>query len=294
MDFELSQKDDIWVASYSAMAGPCEIHMTCTLQSEAEELASLAVHETRRIEKKYSRYRDDNIVHAINSSQGNAVAIDDETSRLLHFADQCYIMSGGLFDISSGVLRKAWTFKGAEVDPDAKAIIKLLDRVGWQKARLTADSIKLKYGMEIDLGGIGKEYAVDRVAQILFGQNSLAVMVNFGGDIRVAAPDGEKRKWTIGIENPRQENSPVGHIEIVSGAVATSGDSRRYCMYQGKRLGHILNPRTGWPIEDLPRSVTVIGENCLEAGFLATLAMLRGAGAEEFLKEQGVTHYCAR
>jgi len=281
-----------WVIEYAAMAGPCEVLVRCASESEAGRLASLAFSETSRIEQKFSRYRDDSIVHAINNSQGKAVPIDEETSQLLEYAGQTCSLSGGLFDITSGVLRRAWSFDGREVTPDCGQIAELLEHVGWNKVKLADDHIRLLPGMEIDLGGIGKEYAVDRVARLLYELGGQSLMVNFGGDIRAIRSDPKHPAWIVGVEDPGVENAAIGLAELAHGAIATSGDSRRYCMVNGKRLGHILDPRTGWPVEGAPRSISVIGDYCLEAGMLATIAILHGKDAETFLTAEQVKHHC--
>ncbi|MCB2230350.1 FAD:protein FMN transferase [bacterium] len=294
--YVLNRRDDVWVAEYSAMAGPCEVHMATDRQSEADRLASLALSETRRIEQKFSRYRDDNIVHQINSSNGEPVAVDDETARLLEYAKQVHALSEGQFDITSGVLRRAWVFRGEVVVPDREFIDELLERVGWERVTWDGSSLTMAPGMEIDFGGIGKEYAVDKVAGMLFEQSGLSLMVNFGGDIRTIVAEGSARSWLVGIEDPSvvkglSGSSAVGHAELTNGAIATSGDTNRFCIVDGKRLGHILNPKTGWPVAGAPRTVTVITSTCVEAGFLATMAVLSGAGAEAFLQAQGVKYH---
>lgn len=276
------------------MASPCEILLFSHEASEAGHAASLAFNETIRIERKYSRYRDDNIVHAINHSNGAACELDEETTRLFTYAAQCYELSDGKFDITSGVLRRAWQFKGQEIEPDNKLISELLELVGWDKVEFSGDSIHLQPGMEIDLGGIGKEYAVDLVSDKLHALTRLPLLVNFGGDIRAIGKNPNGEPWKIGIEKPTAAGTAVGLVELIDGAVATSGDAQRYCFVNGKRLGHILDPTTGWPVEDAPRSVTVVAAHCLEAGFLATLSMLQGPDAEEFLKAQGVKYHCIR
>jgi thiamine biosynthesis lipoprotein len=166
--------------------------------------------------------------------------------------------------------------------------------VGWFRVEFGGDAIRLVPGMEIDLGGIAKEYAADRVAAIVTEAAGKAVLVNLGGDIRAMAGGPERRKWTIGIEEPCRENSAVGEIAIAEGGVATSGDSRRFCVVDGVRLGHILDPRTGWPVAGSPRSVTVVADTCTAAGFISTMAMLHGPDAEGFLQAQDVTHHCVR
>ncbi len=283
-----------WAITYAAMASPCEILVRCGGASGVEDLASLAYAETARIENKFSRYLDDNAVHAINHGGGARVPVDEETSRLLRYAGQCYELSGGRFDITSGVLRRAWAFDGRVATPDRALIESLRERVGWSRVEFDGAAIRLLPGMEIDLGGIGKEYAADRVAALVFEAAGVSVLVNLGGDIRAMAGREDRRRWTIGIEEPGRENAAVGEIEIADGGVATSGDSRRFCMVGGVRLGHILDPRTGWPVAGAPRSVTVVADTCTAAGFLSTMAMLHGPDAEVFLDAQDVTHHCIR
>jgi thiamine biosynthesis lipoprotein len=145
-------------------------------------------------------------------------------------------------------------------------------------------------GMEIDLGGIGKEYAVDRAAALIAAHTASAFLVNFGGDLFASAPRRGGREWGIGVDDPeRTGEAALYRIDFARGGLATSGDARRFVRWNGKRLGHILDPRTGWPVEDAPRSITVIAPTCVEAGTLSTLAYLRGPGAKAFLEEQGVT-----
>ncbi len=292
--YRVQQKESYWVVTYSAMAGPCEILLRCKNRSEAEHLASLSFIETRRIEQKLSRYRDDNLVHKINNSRGKPVTVDKEFGDLIDYVENCYQLSDGLFDITSGVLRKAWKFDGEDVKPDQELISSLRKLVGWKHTQWDGATLRLQDGMEIDLGGIGKEYAVDKVADLLFKESGASLMVNFGGDIRAITAEKASLPWVVGIEDPKAANSAIGEIELSNGSIATSGDVRRFCYIDGRRMGHILDPRTGWPIDDAPRSVTVIGNYCLEAGFLATLAMLHGASAETFLTEQNVSYHCIR
>ena len=121
--------------------------------------------------------------------------------------------------------------------------------------------------------------------------SGVAVLVNLGGDIRAIAGGGKGRPWTVGIEAPGGDGVAIGEIQVFSGGVATSGDSRRFCVVDGEKLGHILDPRTGWPVAGAPASVTVVADNCTTAGFLATMAMLHGPEARTFLEAQSVTHH---
>jgi thiamine biosynthesis lipoprotein len=277
---------------FEAMACPCEILIRTKSASDVKKLAALAVDETRRIERKFSRYRDDNIIHEINNSDGKPVTLDDETAGLLKYAGQCFELSHGLFDITSGILRKVWSFKGNEIEPDLRKIGALLNLVGWGNVKLSDRQISLLPGMEIDFGGFGKEYAVDVVAQQLHDTSGLPIMVNFGGDIRIPDTPHNYEPWRIGIAHPEFSDKTIGEIHLTSGAVTTSGVSYRHCFVKGIRYCHILDPRTGWPVRNPPQSVTVIGNFCLEAGVLSTLAMLHGKDAEKFLRAQNVKYHC--
>jgi thiamine biosynthesis lipoprotein len=144
-------------------------------------------------------------------------------------------------------------------------------------------------GMQIDLGGIGKEYAVDRAAALLSQHTDRPFLVNFGGDLFASGQRSGRRPWGIGIDDPfRTGEAVLYRVELQAGGLATSGDARRFVLHRGRRLGHILNPRTGWPVEDAPEAITVIAQTCLEAGTIATLAYLQGSGARDFLEAQEV------
>jgi FAD:protein FMN transferase len=220
------------------MASPCEVHLGPVDERTARELLALVAGEAWRVEAKFSRYRNDGVVAAINSEAGEPVRVDEETARLLDYAAELFELSGGKFDITSGALRRVWRFDGSDRVPGADDVRGVLRHVGWSRVRWQRPVITLEPGMEVDFGGIGKEYAVDRAA--------------------------------------------------------TSGDTRRFLLKDGKRYGHILDPTTGWPVRDTPRSVTVAADTCTQAGMLATLAMLYGRDAEVFLTAQGVRHWCTR
>jgi thiamine biosynthesis lipoprotein len=144
--------------------------------------------------------------------------------------------------------------------------------------------------MELDFGGIGKEYAVDRAFELLAARCTAPFLINFGGDLRTNRAPAQS-PWRVGIERPDTEREATLLLDLQRGALATSGDSRRFLMKNGIRYGHILDPRTGWPVRDAPRSVTVAASSCTEAGQLSTLALLHGALAREFLDQQGVRYW---
>lgn len=282
-----------WVGRFRAMASPCEVLVETATEAEARRLVGFAAAEAWRVERKFSRYREDGAVGAINRAAGAPVTVDEETAGLLDFAARAHALSGGRFDVTTGVLRRLWNFDGSDRLPGRREVAALLPLVGWRRARWRAPELTLPAGMEIDLGGLGKEYAVDRAADLVAAETRGGVLVNFGGDIRAAAPPAAGA-WQVGVEDPGREGAAVRRLELARGGLATSGDARRFLLRDGVRYGHVLDPRTGWPVPGAPRSVTVLADCCLEAGTLATIALLHGRGAERFLREQGARHWVLR
>jgi thiamine biosynthesis lipoprotein len=305
------------VARFGAMGSPCELLVRNRPREAVEALAALAAGEAWRIERKFSRYREDSVVAAIHAADGAWVDIDAETEGLLAYAIHCHQLSEGRFDITSGVLREAWTFDGSDRLPDPALVMSLLSRVGQHRMELRPGALRLPAGMQIDLGGIAKEYAVDRALEGLLREDpELQVLVNFGGDLR-ASGCAPGQAWQVAIERVgtdggqsgassgasvdrpyvtarKAAHQPPPLIELTLGALATSGDAHRYLLREGRRYSHILDPRSGWPVEDAPHSVTVAAATCVEAGSLCTLAVLMGNGAESFLEGLGVPCWIQR
>jgi thiamine biosynthesis lipoprotein len=277
-------------ATFTAMASPCEVLIETGEAREVRELGALAAAECGRIERKFSRYRDDSVLAAIHAARGRPFEVDAETARLIDFAAECHDLSGGRFDITSGVLRRVWHFDGSANIPSAAAVAALLPLIGFGRLRWRNPRLELPEGMELDFGGIGKEYAVDQVYEQIAARCRRPFLINFGGDLRAnAAPSGGA--WRVGIERPGSVHTAAKLLELEYGALATSGDTRRYLEKEGVRYGHILDPRTGWPVRGAPQSVTVAASSCTEAGLLSTLALLHGPEARRFLDAEGVRYW---
>ena len=293
-EFEVMPREGGIVAvRFVAMASPCELLLETADTHTAHEMGRVAAQEAWRIESKYSRYRPESIVSVINRSQGHAVVVDGETAALLDYAAQCHLLSDGRFDITSGVLRRCWRFDGSDRLPEPAAVAALLPLIGFEKVQWRASRITVPAGMEIDFGGIGKEYAVDRVLCLIAARFAGAALVNFGGDLATNRAPGTG-PWQVGVERPGTEREARLLLELSRGGLATSGDTHRFLLRDGVRYGHILDVRTGWPVPQVPRSVTVAATSCVEAGMCATFAMLQGIGAEAFLDEQGFRYWCLR
>ncbi|CAA9890923.1 FAD:protein FMN transferase (fragment) [Candidatus Methylobacter favarea] len=215
--------------------------------------------------------------------------MDDETAGLLNYAAACYEQSGGLFDITSGILRRVWDFKRG-VLPSEGQVRDLLDKVGWDKVRWKPPLLEFPCpGMEIDFGGVVKEYAVDRAAALCWNAGIRHGVINLGGDIKVIGPRADGSPWRIGIRHPRDKEAVLETILLREGALASSGDYERCIMRDGVRYGHVLSPKTGWPVRHLA-AVSVVGDFCVVAGSASTIAMLKEEGGEAWLKEMNLPH----
>jgi thiamine biosynthesis lipoprotein len=280
------------------MGSPCEVLVDTSHEQLAQAVTSAVAACAQRIEQKYSRYRDDSVVTRINRAAGTPVEVDEETARLLDFAEHLWRLSDGKFDVTSGVLRRAWQFDGGSRVPTRDEIRKLLSLVGWSRVSWQRPLLTLQAGMEIDFGGIGKEYAVDSAVAAASAFTSDPVLVNFGGDLAVSGARRDGTAWRVGIESassvPAAAPQNAGTLELRHGALATSGDTYRYVTRGGRRLPHILDPRSGEPVSGAPHSVTVAAPTCVQAGMWCTLAMLEGEGAQAFLDREGVPHWVQR
>ncbi|MFK7913219.1 MAG: FAD:protein FMN transferase [Pseudomonadales bacterium] len=279
---------DTSVGSFFAMGCPCEVLLETTDPVLAERLLAIVRDEAWRLEALWSRYLPTSLVQQLNQAPDKALSVDAETAKLLDYCEQLWTLSEGGFDITSGVLREVWHFDGSEGVPDEPVVAAVMQRVGWGRVRWNAPEIVMQPGMEIDFGGVGKEYAVDRCCQRLRAETVISALVNFGGDCGVSSRTQRESGWKIGVEAATRPGTAGNVLTLREGAVATSGSTYRYQDHNGQRLGHILDARTGWPVRNAPQSVTVTSDSCLEAGMLATLACLQGADAEDWLNDAGV------
>lgn len=292
---KIEKKPGYFQGTFLAMGSPCELLIEASDESLARTATSIIATEAWRIEDKFSRYLPGNIVHQINNSDGKTIQTDDETANLIDFAASLFAMSESRFDITSGVLRKAWQFDGGDQLPDDVAVRTILEQVGWNKVTWQRPNLTLRRGMQIDFGGIGKEYAVDRAADLLNDDTTSACLLNFGGDLVATRAPVDSNGWQVGIEAFDTDTGPAKRlIRLKNGALATSGDARRFILKDGIRYGHILDPTTGWPVANAPRSITIAADTCTQAGMIATLAMLKGEHAENFLQQQECQYWCFR
>ncbi|MEH6568756.1 MAG: FAD:protein FMN transferase [Halioglobus sp.] len=275
---------------FVAMGGPCCIRLDSANAELAQVALQCAQREVQRLEQKFSRYLPDSITSTINRQAGTRqpVVIDPETKGLLQYADTLWHRSEGMFDLTSGILRKAWNFKSTRL-PEQAELNKLLALVGWDKVIHDGESVYLpEPGMELDFGGYVKEYACDAAAGILKRHGISSALVDLGGDMATTGNQADGTPWVVGIRHPETPGQAIAQVSVGAGGLATSGDYERAMLIADKRYGHILNPKTGWPVEGLV-AISLLAEQCLVAGSAATIAMLKPqAQALTWLKELGL------
>ena len=264
---------------FHALGTQCEIQYATPDRAAGQAFVREAVSWVHGFEAKYSRFRPDSLIGRINAAAGRDwVAIDAEAERMFALADQIHVLTRGIIDPSMLPLLRLWNYRAANPRvPSAEEITEATGKTGWRRVRREPGRIYLpEAGMGLDLGGFGKEYAVDRMIDIARGHGVSNVLVDFGHDVRVlGAPPGAPC-WAVGMEDPRAPGALRARIAVTDAGVATSGDYLRFFEADGRRFGHIIDPRHGYPVANGCRSVTAVANTCLEAGLLTTTAFVLG------------------
>lgn len=262
------------------MGSVFEISLVGTDSASLENQIQLVIDEIERIENLISEWRPNTQISEVNRNAGiRPVKVDREVFELTRRAISYSILSDGAFDISVAALDKIWRFDGnMDALPSDAAVQNSVTKVGFEKIELDsiASTIFLKQsGMKIGFGSIGKAYAADRGRHILQEMGVKGGLINASGDIALWGKPPEKKSWSIGISDPEKPYKITRKLRMKEGAVATSGNYKKYVMFNGVRYSHIINPRTGYPATELA-SVTVIGPMAEFANALSTSVMVLG------------------
>ncbi len=276
------------------MGCPCTLHVEAPAASVAQAAHAAVLAECARLDRKYSHYRDDSLLAGIAASAGAGIEVDEETADLLDFAAVLHAQSGGLFDITAGALTRLWDAQDGRL-PDKGDVVAALARTGWQHVKWARPHLRVAVpGMRLDLGGIVKEYAADRCARLCRDAGIVSGVVDLGGDLALIGPHRDGSPWVVGIKAPRASGHAAARIELPHGGLATSGDYERALIVDGRRYSHIVDPRSGEPVQSFA-SVSVVADSCLVAGAAATLAMLMGTDrGGAYLRELGLPHLTIR
>lgn len=282
----------LYSMQFKAMGSPCELKIYCSNQKMADHIRQISLDEVNRLEQKYTRFKPDSVTSIINQNAGQSkpVDIDNETFQLLNYANTLHEQSDGLFDITSGVLRRIWDFKSNQL-PSEQQKAKILPTIGWNKVIWDEKTIHLSTkGMEIDFGGFVKEYTADVIATLCIENGVNSGLVNLGGDIKIIGTHPDNSPWRVGIQHPREPKLPIASVDMYAGGIATSGDYERYMIVNDVRYCHLLSPVTGNSIQPQYACISVIADTCLLAGSFSTTAMLKSQEDNQWLDESGLPY----
>jgi thiamine biosynthesis lipoprotein len=266
---------------FPALGTQCEVQYAAPGgDGQALEFERQAAAWVEAFEAKYSRFRPNSLISRINGAAGvEWVAVDAEMEQMFKLCDTLHFMTQGILDPTTLPLIHLWNWKASPpVIPAPAQIASALQLVGWAKVKRSPGKVFLPVaGMAIDFGGFGKEYAVDLVAQIALAAGIVDVLVDFGHDLRALGAPPTRPAWHIGLEDPTRPGDALGSIAVFgSKGVASSGDYLRSFTFEGRRYGHIIDPRTGWPVANGCSQATVVAGTCLHAGVLSTTAFVLG------------------
>jgi FAD:protein FMN transferase len=264
---------------FHAMGTNCQITIAPHNPGAVKAFATATLRWVAEFEAQYSRFIPDSIISRINAAAGRAwVEVDPVTSRIFSMCEELVFLTQGAFDPTALPLIALWNWKAnPPVVPTDDTVQAARQLVGWDKIQRRSGAVFLPVaGMGVDLGGIGKEYAVDCVVALAQRHGLADVLVDFGQDIRASGRPPQREAWFIGLEDPNQPGSCWAGVATQDVAVATSGDYFRCFESNGRRYGHILDPRSGYPVRNGCRSATVIAPSCTAAGVLSTTAFVLG------------------
>jgi thiamine biosynthesis lipoprotein len=276
---QASAQDGFYKLSFRAMNTHCRVNYRTADARLAQAFQGEVLQWVAWFEARYSRFIPDSLISRINDAAGlHWVELDPETEALFQLCHDMAFLTRGVFDPTAMPLMRLWNWKQQPaVVPDSSAVKAVMEVVGWRKVERRPGGIFLpRPGMSLDLGGIGKEYAVDRVLALALERGITNLLVDFGQDVRVHGEPPEQGAWHIGLDDPIRPGTCWTGVAVNNHAVATSGDYLRNFTAGGRRYGHIIDPRDGYPVNNGCLSVSVIAPYCTLAGILSTSAFILG------------------
>lgn len=266
---------------FFALGSPCQLFFGAKTQAKAESYRHAAAQWMIQFERRYSRFLPNSELSQINANAGGDwLPVDPLFETLLDLCGHSFFMTQGAFDATSLPLSLLWDWRRKRDSiPSPEEIKDAKQRVGWQRIQRTKGRLRIpEAGMQLDFGGIGKEFAVDALRQLAVACGIEQVLVDLGGDIAVHGDSPEGGGWYVELEDPTAPGNSYMALRLrPGGALATSGDYLRCFRFGNRTYGHILDSRTGWPVANGTRAVTVLAARCVTAGMFSTSAMILGA-----------------
>lgn len=282
--------------SKRAMASDFEVFLNPDAESDAAEAAVELLEYIDELESQLTIYRPESEISQINRAAGmGPIRVESQLFRLLQHAAELSHRTAGAFDITSGPLSKVWGFYRRQGEmPNDEVLDETMQHIGSKLLEFREETSEVTLrdpSMEINLGGIGKGYALDRCAQVMRLAQAKDYLIHAGQSSVIAAGDridlrdAGKSGWPVGLRHPVWPDRYLCEIVLKNQALGTSGTSRQFFYHQGKRYGHILDPRTGWPCNGM-LSATVITDDAADADALATAFFVLGLDESRAYCEQ--------
>ena len=248
-----------------------------------EEAVNASEAELVRLEKLFDRGSEESDIYAVNHG---GTAFFEDTKNIMETALGISRETDGAFDITISPIMDIWGFYGGNYNvPEEDAIKNALRSVDYRNVFFENGAVKLLNNAKIDLGGIGKGYASDKVCGILKEYGISSAMINLGGNVYAYGEKPGGGKWRVGVADPYNSGEPIVTLDVSHAAVVTSGSYQRYFERDGKAYHHIINPKTGKPADNGIKSVTVVCKSGARADALSTALFVMGREkAEEFLE----------
>lgn len=225
----------------------------------------------------WSRTDESGELSALNAARGAPRSMTADTVALLQLAKEYAVLTNGAFDVTTAPLTDLWkAAEEADVLPDAAALASACARVGADKLHINGDTVALKGGAQLDLGAIAKGAVADKAADTLRARGCDGALLDFGGNIVAMGTKPNGQWFHIGIADPRDSGELIATVAVADKAVVTSGSYERGYTVGGKRYSHILDPKSGRPVENDLLSVTIIADQAADADALSTACFVMG------------------
>lgn len=269
----------------------CTITVDGMKKDEAEQVIARAFETCRDYENMLSKTVEGSDIYKLNHAGGKAVAVRDETLALLKKGIAYGRLSEGRFDITIGAVSELWDFSGENPKvPDAEQLKEAVSTVDYRQIEIEGNEVSLKKAKaQVDLGGIAKGYIADRLVEQMKREGAERAIISLGGNIAVIGEKAEGVPWNIGIERPYSDRREIlGSVGLSDGTVATSGVYERCFEENGKLYHHVLDPKTGYPMEGELDAVAVKGQagQSADCDAMGTICLMAGEKkGRQLLKE---------
>ena len=243
--------------------------------NKAANVIDEAEEETYRLDTELSRSNENGDIFPLN--QNGTGEVSDETAYIINTSLEICDSTNGAFDITIAPVMDLWGFFGQNYRvPDEKELQEQLQKVNYKNIEIENNNITLKDNAMLDLGGIAKGYASDKLTEIFKDNGIKSALISFGSAIQAIGKKPDGQKWCIGIANPKNSENYIAMLDLEDKCIATSGSYEQVFEENGQRYHHIIDPKTGYPANNGLASVSVICDNATRADALSTALFVMG------------------